>query len=234
VYGDRPHETVRLNTSVAGWRSAKGVLCHDFSFRLLYDANQRAVIVRGTVRRSYSWLLLEDCQAVVDATGLTASTLSGSGGLQRISVTSDQIRMAPNQGVTMAQIEGVSQSTALRYDAQTMSFVPDGSTFLQLEDSLMRLHARRANEAGYGFTVQHLLVGRCRVPRLSGDQRLGLLTSEGGARARPRRSLGHYTDHGFRNGGHPTSDALKYREGRPYSCRVDNASAPGRRVPIAC
>jgi hypothetical protein len=130
----RPDETVWLNTLADGWRSTLAVLCHDLSFRRLYDANRRALTVRGTVRSVESWIKLQDCQVLNDGAGLNPSPLSDAGGLERIAVKPDQIRTAPNRGVALADIEGLYQPKKLRYNPQTLLFEPDETTYLVLKD----------------------------------------------------------------------------------------------------
>ena len=136
AYSDKPGETVWLNTMRDGWRSRTSVLCYDMgvTFRRLYDAGRRDITVRGTVRKVESWIQLEDCQLVADVAGLTPSTISDSSGLRRADVAVDRVRTAPNAGVPMAQIEGMYQSSELRYNPLNMLFEPDESTYLVLKD----------------------------------------------------------------------------------------------------
>ncbi|MDZ7632636.1 MAG: hypothetical protein U5K74_15135 [Gemmatimonadaceae bacterium] len=132
--GDKPDDTVWLKTLRDGWRSTDQVKCYDMSFRRLYDAGRRDITIRGTVREREYWIVLENCQLVTNTAGLAPSTLSDSGGLKRAAVAVDRIRTAPNGGLTMAQIEGMYQSTELRYNPMTMLFDPDESTYLLLTD----------------------------------------------------------------------------------------------------
>jgi hypothetical protein len=130
----RPDETVWLNTLNDGWRSTVSVLCYDLSFRKLYNANRRAITLRGTVRSVESWIQLENCQVVTDTERLVASTVSDSGGLRRLDIAAQQLRTAPNEGLRMADIEGVYQPTKLRYNPMSMLFEPDETTYLVLND----------------------------------------------------------------------------------------------------
>ncbi len=132
--GDKPDDTVWLKTLRDGWRSTDQVKCHDLSFRSLYDGGRRDVTIRGTVREVASWIVLENCQLVSNVAGLTPSTMSDSGGLSRMRVSADRLRTEANAGVTMAQIEGMYQSTALRYNPMSMLYEPDESTYLVLRD----------------------------------------------------------------------------------------------------
>lgn len=136
IYGDQrgKDESVWFNTVADGWRSTESIRCHDLSFRRLYDAHQRSVVLRGTVRSYDNWIVLENCEVLPNANGLVASTLPDSGGLQRIPVAASRIRTAPDQGLTMAQIDGMYQSTELRYDYASMLYLPDESTYLLLKD----------------------------------------------------------------------------------------------------
>jgi hypothetical protein len=132
----RPDETVWLNTIADGWRSRTSVLCYDqgHTFKQLYDANRRGVIVRGTVRKVGSWIELEDCQFLTDGAALTASSLSDAAGLERITVEPEQVRTVPNRGLAMAEIEGIYQPSKLRYNPMTLLFEPDETTYLVLKD----------------------------------------------------------------------------------------------------
>jgi hypothetical protein len=130
----RTDETVWLNTLRDGWRSTTSVLCYDFSFRRLYNANRRAITVRGSVREVGSWIQLEDCEVLTDVSGLVASTRSDSGGSERIDVAPAQLRTAPNAGVTMAQVEGIYQPSKLRYNPMSMLYEGDERTYLVLKD----------------------------------------------------------------------------------------------------
>ena len=136
IYGSKrgKDEPVWFNTVADGWRSTESEKCYDMSFRRLYDANQRSVVLRGTLRSYDNWILLENCEVLRDATGFLASALPDSGRLRRMPVDAAQIRTAPNQGVTMAQIDGMYQSTELRYDYSSMLYLPDESTYLLLRD----------------------------------------------------------------------------------------------------
>jgi hypothetical protein len=135
-YGDKPDETVWLNTLRDPWRSTRSVLCYDIdvTFRRLYNAGRRDVTIRGTVRKVESWIELENCRLVTDVAGLTPSTLSDSAGLKRVDVAVARLRTAPNAGLTMAQIEGMYQSTELRFNALSLLYEPDESTYLLLKD----------------------------------------------------------------------------------------------------
>lgn len=130
----RRDDTIWLNTVADGWRSTTSVLCYDLSFRRLYDANRRAVTVRGTVRRVESWIELENCQVLPDASAYAAATLSDSGGMKRIAVPPSQLRTELGAGPTLAQIEGVYQPSKLRYNPMSMLFEPDETTYLVLKD----------------------------------------------------------------------------------------------------
>ena len=132
--GDKPDDTVWLQTLRDGWRSTDQVKCYDLSFRRLYDAGQRDVTIRGTVREVKYWIVLENCQVLTNVAGLTPSPLSDSAGLRRARVPTARLRTAPNAGLTMAQIEGMYQSTELRYNPMSMLYEPDESTYLLLKD----------------------------------------------------------------------------------------------------
>jgi hypothetical protein len=132
--GDKPDDTVWLKTFRDGWQSTDQVKCYDLSFRSMYDAGRRDVTIRGTVREVDYWIVLENCQVVTDVAGLVPSAMSDSGGLRRMIVPVERIRTAPNAGLTMAQIEGMYQSTELRYNPMNMLYDPDESTFLLLKD----------------------------------------------------------------------------------------------------
>jgi hypothetical protein len=134
VFGDDEDGTVWLTTVRDGWRSTDQVKCYDMSFRPLYNANRRDVTIRGTVREVEYWIVLENCQLVTNVAGLTPSPLTDVGGLRRMEVTVDRLRTAPNAGLTMAQIEGMYQSTELRYNPMSMLYDPDESTYLLLKD----------------------------------------------------------------------------------------------------
>jgi hypothetical protein len=112
------------------------------SFRRLYDDGRRDVTIRGTVRERKYWIVLENCQLVTNTLALTPSTLSDSGGLKRARVAVDRLRTAPNAGLTMAQIEGMYQSTELRYNPMSMLYDPDESTYLVLKDGWLYSNLR--------------------------------------------------------------------------------------------
>jgi hypothetical protein len=60
--------------------------------------------------------------------------VNDSAGLERIAVKPDEIRTAPDAGVSMAQIEGMYQPSTLRYNAMSMLYEPDETTYLVLKD----------------------------------------------------------------------------------------------------
>jgi hypothetical protein len=134
AYGNDADATVWLNTRRDGWRSRRSVKCYDFSFRRQYDAGRRDVVIIGIVKEYDNWIVLEDCQLASTRSNYAASTLSDSGGLTRVDVALEQIQTPPNRGVTMAQIEGLYQPTALRYNAATLLYEPDETTYLVLKD----------------------------------------------------------------------------------------------------
>lgn len=132
--GDKPDDTVWLKTIRDGWSSTDQVKCYDLSFRRLYDAGRRDVTIRGTVREVDYWIVLEDCQVVTNVAGLVPAAMSDSGGLRRMEVAVERIRTAPNAGLSMDQIEGMYQSTELRYNPMNMLYDPDESVYLVLTD----------------------------------------------------------------------------------------------------
>lgn len=130
----KPDSVFWLNTLADGWRSTMSVRCHDLSFRRLYDEGRREITLQGRLRSVDSWIVLDDCKLLAGATSLTASTLDESQALRRLPATREQIVTAPNRGVTMAQIEGVYQPSALRFNPMSLLYEPDETTYLVLRD----------------------------------------------------------------------------------------------------
>ena len=173
AHGNRPNEIIWLNTAADGWRSKEIVVCYDMSFRRLYDANRRSVIVRGVVREYGNWLKLEKCELVTDVAGLTPSTLSDSGEMQmqtydgygRTDGKWKTLKVIARPAVVARRLNGaciaVSSATAessCNMGTTKNSFCPDGRFTLT-----NFTHAYASSASGAGLGRASIVVGEAGV-----------------------------------------------------------------------
>jgi hypothetical protein len=124
---------VFLETINDTWRGTYSLNCYDLSLEKLYRNGVRALVLSGKVKETYSRIVkLEDCQVVTDASGLKPATVDDRAGLSRKGVKPERVMTKPNQGLKMAQLEGIVWNAEGEYTIGGYQFVE--RTYLLLKD----------------------------------------------------------------------------------------------------
>jgi hypothetical protein len=127
---------VFLETRDERFHSKYSITCYDLSLGRLFANGTRALTLGGKVKEVYASIIrLEDCQVIANPNGLTPATLDARAGLYRNSIPPEKLMTKANQGLKLAQLEGIVYGSHGEYQISGYQFVEN--CYLLLKDGTL-------------------------------------------------------------------------------------------------